>query len=310
MAEQGRNVANIIWEVCREQGIHCTAFSAGWLFELEKGGQKRHVLGHQFGLNSAISAALCTDKAAASQVLLHNGIPAVPHWLFVAPDHAKYVEKEGSWGRLLQLLKEHGALVCKKNEGSGGIEVYKAADAFALEAATYQLLGKARAMAVCPYYDIQQEYRVVVMDGEAKLVFAKEIDSVTGDGLRTMRQLAEAFFPGPSPVGAAASELETPEAIPAKGEVKRLYWKHNLGLGATALVLEEGELRGGLAALALGAAQALGISFASVDVVDTCQGRMVLEVNSGVMLEYFSKMSKENYQIAKAIYSEAICRMF
>ncbi|MDR2976577.1 MAG: ATP-grasp domain-containing protein [Streptococcaceae bacterium] len=94
------------------------------------------------------------------------------------------------------------------------------------------------------------------------------------------------------------------------GKVQLMYkkhiqsgWKHNLGLGALPERMEQNQQ---LAFLAMQAASALDIHFASVDIAETENGLEILEVNSGVMMEYFSAQSDENYQIAKEIYRKAI----
>jgi len=54
----------------------------------------------------------------------------------------------------------------------------------------------------------------------------------------------------------------------------------------------------------------LNIKFASIDIIRTEGKYKILEVNSGVMMEYFAASSSENYETAKKIYREAILLMF
>jgi glutathione synthase/RimK-type ligase-like ATP-grasp enzyme len=64
-----------------------------------------------------------------------------------------------------------------------------------------------------------------------------------------------------------------------------------------------------IAKLACRVTSLLNIKFASVDIVEINNELLILEINSGVMLEKFSSFSKENYKIAKKIYEKVITSM-
>ncbi|MDR0297109.1 MAG: hypothetical protein LBI11_00405 [Streptococcaceae bacterium] len=99
--------------------------------------------------------------------------------------------------------------------------------------------------------------------------------------------------------------------IVLRGRVELIYakrlpsdgWLFNLGQGAQAEVIAE---NAALSELARGAARVLGVTFASVDIVDARGVLKVLEVNSGVMMETFSSLSAENFERAKEIYKKAL----
>jgi len=55
---------------------------------------------------------------------------------------------------------------------------------------------------------------------------------------------------------------------------------------------------------------ALNLRFASIDIIEANGEFKVLEINSGIMMEYFSETSEENYKLAKGIYTEASKAMF
>ena len=70
-------------------------------------------------------------------------------------------------------------------------------------------------------------------------------------------------------------------------------------------------LIGKLSNFALRVAEQLNLKFASIDIVkDKNGGYKVLEINSGVMMETFSKLNEHNYEIAKHIYRSAIYDYF
>lgn len=62
--------------------------------------------------------------------------------------------------------------------------------------------------------------------------------------------------------------------------------------------------------LAKQAAEAIGITFATVDIVIDEQQPLVMEINSGVVADIFASQSIQNYEIAKDIYKQAIEAMF
>jgi len=84
-------------------------------------------------------------------------------------------------------------------------------------------------------------------------------------------------------------------------------WRHNLEFGAEPVLLEQGEARDACVALAIRAARALGIRFASIDVVRVGTEWKVLEINSGVMMEMLGKVHPE---LVHATYSAALDEVF
>jgi glutathione synthase/RimK-type ligase-like ATP-grasp enzyme len=63
--------------------------------------------------------------------------------------------------------------------------------------------------------------------------------------------------------------------------------------------------------MALEVAKVLGIKFASIDIVELYDGKLlVLEANSGVMMNNFSVNLSEGKNIAKIIYTKVLEDMF
>jgi glutathione synthase/RimK-type ligase-like ATP-grasp enzyme len=87
-------------------------------------------------------------------------------------------------------------------------------------------------------------------------------------------------------------------------------WRHNLGLGGRAVDVTDDALSARLAGIAAPALTAIGLRFASVDLIATGSDVVVLEVNSGVMMEYYGGSSDERRRIAAAIYDRAVGAMF
>ncbi|OPY93705.1 RimK-like protein [Bradyrhizobium sacchari] len=84
-------------------------------------------------------------------------------------------------------------------------------------------------------------------------------------------------------------------------------WRHNLDAGATPMLLDDGEVRTACAKLAIDAARAIGIVFASIDLVRVDGSWRVLEINSGVMMEALAKLHPE---LVQATYDAALDRVF
>lgn len=84
-------------------------------------------------------------------------------------------------------------------------------------------------------------------------------------------------------------------------------WRHNLDAGAKPVLMEDGEARTACVQLAIAATTAIGIAFASIDLVCVGGEWKVLEINSGVMMEALAKLHPE---LVQATYDAALDRVF
>lgn len=307
MENSQTNFVKLIKEICLENQISLQSFGGDWGFLLEKNGKRGYIMGYQFGLNTAVSKDICTDKSIASEIMEQDGIPCVEHICFMAPHMFSYVGGNGNWRELVKLLEKYKTIVCKDNGGTGGNQVYLVRNQKELELASDHIFQKADAMAVSPYYAIHDEYRVILLDQEVELIFQKIRKHLTGDGIHSIRSLYAKYL-----LEGGTSQISIPESdmsrVLNEGEEYFLNWKHNLGQGADAQILEESEAKE-ICELAKKAAKCLKIRFASVDVVMTKNGLKVMEVNAGVMMENLAGMNPEYYQRAKSIYGRAIFKM-
>jgi ribosomal protein S6--L-glutamate ligase len=85
-------------------------------------------------------------------------------------------------------------------------------------------------------------------------------------------------------------------------------WRHNLRCGAVPELITDGGVRRSLTALAVTAMDTLGLRFAAVDIVLSAGELLVLEVNSAVSLEHFSRHGDSHAQLAARLYREAVER--
>ena len=73
------------------------------------------------------------------------------------------------------------------------------------------------------------------------------------------------------------------------------------------MLLERGDVRQACIAIAVRAAQAIGIRFGSIDVVRVDGALKILEVNSGVMME---ALGKQHPELVDAAYGAALDKVF
>jgi len=83
-------------------------------------------------------------------------------------------------------------------------------------------------------------------------------------------------------------------------------WRHNLAQGATAIPLEDTEETALCSDLAQAAASAMSLRLCSVDIFLTETGPMVIEVNSGVMIEKMATQLPGGMDIARCVYGSVL----
>jgi glutathione synthase/RimK-type ligase-like ATP-grasp enzyme len=98
---------------------------------------------------------------------------------------------------------------------------------------------------------------------------------------------------------------DTPLAVYAKA--RATDWRHNLDLGAQPVLLPPGATRDACVALAIRAARAIDIRFASIDIVRVGGEWKVLEINSGVMME---TLGRHHPELVHAAYTAALDKVF
>ena len=224
---------------------------------------------------------------------------------------------EGNWLRALNFAKKFdGKLVCKANRGTGGNQVFRINTQRELEEAFQTIHQYERGLTISPYHKIDNEYRLIMLGSECLLCYGKDIPAVTGDGQTTYKkllihaleteQISESMF-----LKAIDEPTIKLDSIPAKNEMIRVLWKHNLGQGAKPKIVEANSaLQATLYELAERARAALGIEFSSIDIIETEGKYLVLEINSGVMVENLRKFLADGYDLAKSIYYRAIEKRF
>jgi glutathione synthase/RimK-type ligase-like ATP-grasp enzyme len=311
MKNSRREIARYLRRFADQNGIAITAMADDWIFVLERGDVRHIVVGYDLGLNSSTAHRIANDKAATYEVLAVGKVPALPHVVFLHPRYAEHLSYDGNWARMLAAFDEwRRDVVVKPNEGTGGEQVSRARTNFELEHAVHGILGSERSVAISPYTTIDREIRLFVLNGVAVLGYEKMVPAVTGDGRSTLAHLIglQAGSSTRAPGDPDGVQLDY-RRIPAAGERVQLHWKHNLGQGARAELLALPS-HGAAVALAVKAARCIGLRFCTVDMIETGGGLMVLEVNSGVMMEAIARQQANADELLDRIYGSALAQIF
>lgn len=298
-----------------ETGCGLTRLSHDWLLILSRGGRNHTVFGYDIGLNSATTLRVCNDKAASFDVLRAARLPMIEHRLFLEPIMHRFTGLPGNWAALLRAFESFaGDVVVKANEGTSGNDVHRVRTTAELERVAHLLLQSCRSIAVSPFVPIRTEKRFVILDGEIQLAYAKMRPTVIGDGICRVRDLASAAMtPGTAESFGEWLEGMTDQdldRVPEEGEEIPVGWRHNLGHGSAAGIIDPAEADHESASeLAVQAAAAVNLRFGSVDVAETEDGPAVMEINAGVMLEHFGRGGPERRALAVSIYRTALDRI-
>lgn len=287
---------------CARHGIDIDVRADGWLLAMARGDRRHFAFGYDIGLNSSIAHRLANDKSATAEVLALSRVTCIPHRLFIDP---KLVPAPGAEHAMRAMLAENPqGLVLKPNEGTAGRLVIKVTTESELKQAIAKIFTASQALVISPFVDIEEEVRVILLDAAPMVVYRKDRPSVTGDGTRSLRELARA-----AGLEGRLCEVDSDQrdAVVPDGERRILNWRHNLDAGAKPVLIEHGDVHTACTAIAVDAARAIGITFASIDIVRVGGAWKVLEINSGVMMEALGKLYPE---LAHATYGAALDRVF
>lgn len=253
-------------KAARELGIDITWLSDHWIARLEKNNDVRYISGYSFPLDNAASSAIMNDKVSTYEALVAADVPAVPHYLTRFTPSQLPLEAAAKAVRFSKM-----PIVIKPVHGSGGDDVMRVNSIEELNLQLTELAMKYEAVALSPFLHIEAEYRLVMLDREALVIFEK----VLSDELR------------------------------AEGE-----WRHNLKLGATPQVHSSPAICQPLIKLARQTMAILDARFTTVDLVKVDGELQVLEVNAGVALNLFSAHTPMYALQSFAAYKKALAECF
>ena len=181
----------LLEQVCARQNLQLVRLSKGYLAALTRKfapanpsdpalspppqSLTRYIWGRDFGLNPASSAAILNDKYAIYETLTYHHIPAVEcQIIYPEGDPNPWAVGCNSLAFAAQYFCAHGShIVLKPNYGSQGIGVRQITSLPELARAYREAFARSYSASLCPFYNIQHEYRVVILDGTVRLAYMK-----------------------------------------------------------------------------------------------------------------------------------------
>lgn len=299
---------NIIQNICDELSINFKLLSKDWVIMLQSNNVIKCIVGYKFDLNSHALGLILDDKYALYDVLKENNIKVIEHSIvYGVNNHNTYAESYNNMDYLTNLFNKYNKdIVLKINNGTCGINVERICCLEELQEKYLKMATKNNSLSCCPYYEIDYEYRVIVLENEIKLVYKKERPIVIGDGISTIKELLIHF----NPTYFKDINDEHLDIVLDKGKKYFYDWKFNLSRGARMSKDIEGIDLENVSKLASLVSETLGIGFASIDIIKSKNAYYVLEINSGVMMNNYIKQAENGYHDAYKIYKEAIMKMF
>ena len=290
----------IIKKIGKELGIKVTFLSDNWTIVLEKDGKVHYITGYQFDLNHHAIGNIMDDKGLFFDLLKYNNIPIIEQYvIFSDYDRTK----------VIKYFNNHNKeIIVKANISNAGKEVFKVNDEKSLFDIINKLLKKQYSISLCPYYKIKNEYRVIILNNVIRVIFGKTKPIVIGDGKKSIKELAlecSNYYLNHE------EHIINPNYIPSLGEKVELSFKFNLSSGGKSFVDIPIDLKNKISNLALLVTEKLNITFASVDIINTFDNKLlVMEANSGVTMNKFIIQNKDGYDTSYSIYLDAIKLMF
>lgn len=153
--------------VAKNHGIKVDYFCDKWVVKLTKGNQSHHIYTYTFDANSHATAKISSDKVASYQLLTHQNLPAVPHFLLTSELNHQVDTQEVN-----NLLNDYRELVIKPTHGQGASSVHKCST---LEEIT-SVIDENKSVSWCasPHISIESELRCVVYEGKLQFVYRKQ----------------------------------------------------------------------------------------------------------------------------------------
>lgn len=299
---------DIIKKISEELNLEFNLLSNDWIIALTSNKSTKIISGHKFDLNSHATGLVFDDKYALYEVLKKLNINIIEHNIvYGVNNNNSYALSCNNMDYLKELFEKYNRnVVLKINHGTCGVNVEHIESLSNLEEKFLKMANKSNSLSLCPYYEIENEFRAIVLDNEIKLIYKKEKPVVIGDGVSTIKELLTSFNP------CYFKEIDNKDldVILKSGESYTYDWKFNLSRGAR--LNEEVSVtdKQNIYDIVSSISKNLYLGFCSVDVIKTNGKYFVLEINSGVMMKNYIEQAKDGYKKAYNIYKEAVIKMF
>lgn len=291
----------IIKQICQEKSIQYEELSDDWIIKLTKENRNKFIVGYKFDLNNQATSEICNDKFALYAVLKSEEIPVIEYNILFKNEEDK-LEK--------YFYEYNQNVVLKPNNGTCGNNVLHICEYDKLKSEYNKLISKCYSVDICPFYEIESEYRVIYLPTKQH-IYKKVKPIITGDGVHSVKELLIEFnseYFGDE--RNLKNENISVDYIPKFGEKIEYEWRFNLSRGAKIADVDDEE-KNILINMINNIIKVIDLKFVSIDIVKLTNNQyMVMEINSGVMMENLVKLQDDGIQIAKSVYGEAIDLMF
>ena len=300
-------IHKVIREICEELNIDFKLLSRDWIIKLEKNNKIRFVSGYKFDLNTHAIGEIIDDKYGLYEILKDENIPIIEHNIIYSKDNnSDFAIGYNDYNIVKEYFKTHNnSIVIKPNIGTCGKGVYHIENIDDIEPTLELLFNKNYSLSYCPFYDIRKEYRIIVLNNEVKLIYQKERPVIKGNGINTIKELLIDFNKNYF----IDKELdEEYDRVLNKNELFEYSWKFNLSKGSVSSIVPDKKLIKKLTDITSRILSKYNMKFVSIDVIDTYNKLLIMEINSGVMMKNIYYQLGE--KIVKDIYKEAIIELF
>lgn len=294
---------DLIKEISKELNIKYKLLSNNWIISLEKDNIIKYITGYKFDLNNHASAMLVDDKYAMYDALNKKNIPVIQHYLLYSKHNKeKYALGKNDPNLAINYFKNHNKdIIIKGNHGTCGNEVYHITNKKDINKTLNKLFKKESSISLCPFYKIDSEYRVIILNNNIELIYEKIRPIIIGDGIKKISTLLKEFNP-------YYNFTIKKDRVLKKGEQYTYTFKHNLSNGS--IINTKIDNIKEISNLAYKTAKTLNISFGSIDIIKVANKYYIMECNSGVMMSNLINLLPDGYNIAKNIYKKAIISLF
>lgn len=299
---------DIIKQICEQLDIECNILSKGLVIELKKDNKIKYIYGFKFDLNNHALGLILDDKYALYDVLKSNNINVIEHNIVYGPNNQNsYAIGCNNIEYVTELFNKYNHdIVLKINDGTCGNNVEHITNIHDLEDTYLKLTSKKSSISLCPFYNIETEYRVIILNNQVKIIYRKEKPTVIGDGISTIKELLIKF----NYEYFKDYDEDNKDYILPINEKYTYDWKFNLSKGARMSEEIDDIDRKEVEKLALFTSKKLNFKFCSVDIIKSGSKYYIIEINSGVMMRNFIMQASDGFNRTYNLYKEAVIEMF
>ena len=308
-----KNLQRIIKQIALENDLSYEVLSCDLVIKLTKGNKIRYINGYKFGLNSHSLGLILDDKYATYELLNSLGISVCKHHILFRPtNHNSYAKNYNIFDYCYDLfLKYNKNVILKVNNGTCGDGVYHITTKKELKKIYNHLLKYNFSISLCPYYDIKNEYRVILLNNEIKIMYGKINPVVIGNGKDKLIDLLKDFNINYFGYKTNLKKNINYNKVLKKDEKFIYDFKYNLSKGSIITEDIDKETKSIISKMAKDVSKKINLGFGSIDIIKTNDDKYyVLEINSGVMIENYIKLTSDGFKKAKKVYEEAVLEMF